>query len=188
MDLLSPLVSILTTLAVAAGVLAPASHRTPEPPPDSVFYVSEGRATAESNLAEVVFVRTGVDARAEAVTYVRCKLWVNNPHWSSTGRTVLFKTGVTCVGNLATILVEVRTYLARRKKDGSFYLVAAGLETRRNKVNVAKPPPYYCPLQGRGIHVKAGGWFRGAARLSIIEPGGVKTPAVSKQSSVVPVS
>jgi len=135
--------------------------------------------------SEVVYVGTDRLRRNESTQYAVCTLVVHDPHWSNKGRTAVFKSDVLCKGNMARIRVQVRTFLARARKDGSLNLVAGRLEDRSVVLNRVKPDRFYCPIPG--VKVKTHGFYRGAATLTITEPGGVKTDPRTEQSHMAPV-
>lgn len=124
--------------------------------------------------------------RKSAVSVVTCMQRLENPHWSKPGKTILFKVRVTCTGNLPTIRVRVRTFLARVPASGGI-LVAGSLEDRTIAVTGSPSQPFYTPKKG-AKRVRKDGRYRGQATLEIIQAGGVKSSPVSKQTPLVSVN
>ena len=108
---------------------------------------------------------------------------MQSPHWSQRGQTVLFKTRVTCVGNMASIRVRISTLMGRRTATG-MVLVAGGREDRIVRVDGHPSQPFYCPkVDARKI--RRDGWYRGQATLAIVEAGGTKTPPAYEQTKLI---
>lgn len=87
------------------------------------MYVRTGLTGVVESVAREIYVHAQVPAPSQAV-YVDCQLRVTYPHWSTGGRTVLFKTYVHCTGTLPLVRVEVRWFMARRTTNGTVMLVA----------------------------------------------------------------
>jgi hypothetical protein len=132
----------------------------------------------------VSFIDSARVGRA-AVVAVVCRQRLENPHLSEAGQTVVFKTRVTCDGNLPTILVRVTTLMGRMTRNG-MVLVAGTNEQRRIAVTGQPSPPFYTPgLTARKIGIS--GQYRGQSTLEFTEPGGVKSPPSYFQTRIVPV-
>lgn len=181
----------IVAVAVLAGVEPSDTPRSssghPVGPPQVAFVgLGSSRAASFVQSSGGAAYVAGIPARKtgfEAV--VTCTPRLENPHWSVKGQTVLFKTRVTCVGNLPTILVRVTTLMGRMTKNG-MVLVAGTTDERSVPVTGLPSRPVYTPSRpARKIRVD--GRYRGQATLEIIEPGGYKTPPVYTQTSIVPV-
>ena len=117
-----------------------------------------------------------------ATRWASCAAAVNNPHWSRNGKSVIFKTRVTCKGNIAQIHVRVTGKLYR--KSGSTWRALAGSSETKVKATNGAASTYYTPRPS-GTKVRLDGTYQGRITLQITSPfPGTKGNASSKAVKV----
>ena len=116
--------------------------------------------------------------------YAVCEARPNNPHWSRNGRSVIFKTRVTCRGTIPQVHVRVRGQLVRNPGSSKARVVAVSNETRVIRTN-GSTATYYTPkLRGKKVRGTARYQGRITVRITSPTPGSVG----SARSKVVRVT
>ncbi|MET9862910.1 hypothetical protein ABZY93_27150 [Streptomyces smyrnaeus] len=117
-----------------------------------------------------------------AARWASCTAQVNNPHWSKKGKSVIFKTRVTCAGNIARVHVKVTGKLYR--KSGSKWKAVAGSSETKVKATNGSVSTYYTPRPS-GKKVTLDGTYKGQITVQITSPfPGTKGKASSKAVKV----
>ncbi|NGO70182.1 hypothetical protein [Streptomyces boncukensis] len=117
-----------------------------------------------------------------AARWAACAAKVNNPHWSKGAKSVIFKTRVTCAGNIAKVHVKVIGKLYR-KSGGRWKVVTASNQTEVKSTN-GTVSTYYTPKKG-GKRATLDGVYRGKITVRITSPfPGTKGKASSKAVKV----
>lgn len=140
--------------AVGAALLlvasAPASHAAD---PGS----AESRATGSA--------RDGKQVRNR---YAVCEARPDHPHWSRNGKSVIFKTRVSCRGTFPRVHVKVRGQLVRNPGSSKARVVAVSNQTQVLPTN-GSGTTYYTP-KPRGTKVKKSGRYQGRVTIQITSP------------------
>jgi hypothetical protein len=186
MGVFAVLVRVVTALALAGATSVRHSSDDHPGEPAQVWFVgSQARGTATALAGATSFVSGLRLGRAAQAVVVTCTQRLEHPHWSRTGDTVVFKTRITCVGNKPTVRVRITTLMGRVVKKG-MVLVAGTRESRTILVDGQPSDPVYTPgTDARKVRID--GRYRGESTLEIIEPGGVKSGPISKQTPIFQV-
>lgn len=139
---------------------------------------------AESTTAvSSVRVGGGGDAEAKRTKWAKCTGNVNNPHWSKKGKSVIFKTRLSCKGNIPKVHVRVSGQLLKCPGHCPPSTVATSNETKVVAVNGGSVT-YYTPKL-RGKKVRGDGSYQGKVSMQITSPfPGTKGSASSKMVKV----
>ncbi|OEU85299.1 hypothetical protein DB35_15880 [Streptomyces abyssalis] len=115
--------------------------------------------------------------------WARCTAQPNSPHWSKKGKSVIFKTRVSCKGNIPKVHVQVRGKLLVCPGYCPPSTAATSNETKVLAVN-AGGATYYTPKVG-GKKVRGDGKYQGKVTVQITSPvKGTKGSASSKMVTV----
>jgi hypothetical protein len=125
----------------------------------------------------------GDGAEAQRTRWAKCTGNVNNPHWSKGGRSVIFKTRLSCRGNIPKVHVRVRGQLLKCPGYCPPGVVATSNETKVVAVN-GGTVTYYTPKPA-GKKVRGDGSYQGKVTMQITSPfPGSKGSAASKMVKV----
>lgn len=123
------------------------------------------------------------DADAKKTKWARCTVQPNSPHWSKKGKSVIFKTRVSCKGNIPKVHVQVRGKLLVCPGYCPPSTAATSKETKVVAVNGGSAT-FYTPKVG-GKKVRGDGKYQGKVTAQITSPfRGTKGSASSKMVSV----
>ncbi|SCK44776.1 hypothetical protein H181DRAFT_03964 [Streptomyces sp. WMMB 714] len=127
-------------------------------------------------------VRTGGtdgDVSTKRTRWAKCTGTVNNPHWSKGGKSVIFKTRLSCKGNIPRVHVRVRGQLLKCPGLCPPSTVATSDETKTVAVNGGNVT-YYTP-KPKGKKIRGDGSYQGKVTMQITSPfPGTKGSAGSK--------
>lgn len=125
----------------------------------------------------------GGEASTKRTRWAKCTGNVNNPHWSKKGKSVIFKTRLSCKGNISKVHVRVRGQLLKCPGHCPPSTVASSNETKVVAVNGGSVT-YYTPKPS-GKKVKGDGSYQGKVTMQITSPfPGTKGSASSKMVKV----
>ncbi|WP_344568490.1 hypothetical protein [Streptomyces axinellae] len=143
---------------------------------------SESGTGARPGSQSAVSEWQGSDKGFAAARWASCTAAVNNPHWSKKGKSVIFKTRVSCQGNIAQVHVKVTGKLYR--KSGSKWKAVAGSSETKVKATNGAGSTYYTPRPS-GKKVNLDGTYQGKITVQITSPfPGTKGKASSKAVKV----
>lgn len=121
--------------------------------------------TAMSTAFEI----SGTDATGAAI---KCVGRADDPHWSTKGSSVIYKTRVTCNAEVMVTIdgslqyVGVARQAIQRRAPGQ--IVAESVESQW--VPAGGTRTYYTPEEGIGIHIRRSGTYYGVSRGQIMSP------------------
>lgn len=158
-------VALGSAVLVTAGTVSSHAEHNPGPGP--------------SQTAATEWRDAGKDGRA--ARWAACEATVNSPHWSKKAKTVLFKTRVSCKGNIPRVHVKVTGRLYR--KSGSGWKAVVGSKETRTKATNGGKSTFYTP---RGNNkVRLDGTYQGKITVQITSPvPGSKGRAASQVAKV----
>lgn len=142
-----------------------------------------GLSSASQETATSSIGLQSADAEAKKARWARCTAQPNSPHWSKKGKSVIFKTRVSCKGNIPKVHVQVRGKLLVCPGYCPPSTAATSKETKVLTVNGGSAT-YYTPKVG-GKKVRGDGKYQGKVTVQITSPvKGTKGSAESKMVNV----
>ncbi|MBH1936064.1 hypothetical protein I5Q34_17610 [Streptomyces sp. AV19] len=144
-----------------------------------------GHAAGSAGSDERDFARPAVAQELtlkKGTKWAACTAKADTPHWSRGARSVIYKTRVTCKGNVSRVHVKVRGWLIYSSGGGPS-TAATSNETRVIATN-GRAATYYTP-KVRGKKVRWSGKFQGSSTVQITSPvRGTKGTTTSKAQFV----
>ncbi|MDJ1138320.1 hypothetical protein [Streptomyces iconiensis] len=128
---------------------------------------STGTAGSETRSTARVAAEAKSGQQIQAARWAQCTAQVNNPHWSRGAGSVIFKTRVSCQGNIPRVHVKVRGKL--HKKSGNRWVSVAASNETKVKVTNGSVSTYYTPKPS-GTNVTRDGTYKGTITVQITSP------------------
>lgn len=184
---------LLSTVVLGSTIATAPAYATDEPITDPSISTTQTEdvendaqlegGDAESGTTTVTVTEDGgATSGPTAVKQAYCKVTADTPHWSKGAKSVIYKTRVTCFGNIPTVRVKVTGSL--RYWSGKDEHVAAKSGETRRMGTLGKTETFYTPVPS-GKKVKFSAKFFGFSTGQIVSPyKGTKAKAASKTRQV----